>query len=64
MVIGTHDAVETRKDICKLSDCINSVSTGMKEYFTVSKAEGLRLPASDFDYMMDINEVYDIQIIE
>ena len=64
MVIGTHDAVEMRKDICKLSDCINSVSIGMKQYFNGSKAEGLRLPASDFDYMRDINEVDDIQIVE
>ena len=64
VVIGTHDMVEFRKDICKISDRVDSNICGKKEYFTGSKAEGLYLPGSDVDYMKDINERYDMQIIE
>ena len=33
-------------------------------YFTGSKAEGLDLPGSDDDYMIDINSLYDIEVSE
>ena len=64
-IIGTQDeAVEIRKDFCKLIDTIESADSGRNVYFTGSKAEGLELPGSDIDYMSDIDVTFEMQVIE
>ena len=54
-VIGTQEIIEIRKDLCKIKDCDMSAAYACKHYFTGSKAEGLDLPGSDQDFMLDIN---------
>ena len=63
-IIGTQEEVEIRKDYCQLRDCVESATSGYNQYFTGSKAEGLNLPGSDKDFMRDIDEMYEIQVIE
>ena len=54
-----------RKDFCKISDCIAPINPkSVKVYYTGSKAEGLDLPGSDEDYMIDINNMADIEVSE
>ena len=52
-----------RRYFCKIEDVVLSIN-GPNAYFTGSKAEGLDLPGSDHDFMIDINEVYDIEVSE
>ena len=54
-VTGTEEIVRLRQDFCKICDCITSTN-GNNIYYTGSKAEGLDLPGSDDDYMIDINK--------
>ena len=63
-IIGTQEAVEIRKDLCKLIDIVESAACGYNKYFTGSKAEGLDLSGSDIDYMRDIDVTHEMQIIE
>ena len=63
-VTGTEEVVKLRQDICKIRDCFRSNIEKVDEYFTGSKAEGLDLPSSDYDYMIDINKVFDIEVSE
>ena len=63
-VVGTKDTIEIRQDSCKLRDCIKSITHGCKIYFTGSKAEGLDLPGSDEDYMMDIYNIFHIKVTQ
>ena len=63
-VIGTQEAVEIRKDYCKLLDRVISADSGYTEHLTGSKAEGLELPGSDEDYMYDMKVRYKIKVIE
>ena len=62
-VTGSEEVVRIRQDYCKISDCVNSIE-GNNVYYTGSKAEGLDLPGSDHDFMIDINGIYDIEISE
>ena len=62
-VTGTEDIIRIRRDICKITDCILSID-GTNKYYTGSKAEGLDLPGSDDDFMMDINNPGDIEVSE
>ena len=62
-VTGTEESVRIREDYCKIHDCILSID-GNNVYYTGSKAEGLDLPGSDYDYMYDINNVHDIEVSE
>ena len=62
-VTGTEEMVRIRRDDCKITDCITSID-GKNKYYTGSKAEGLDLPGSDDDYMIDINNGYDIEVSE
>ena len=53
-VTGSEDVVRMRQDYCKIYDCIASTNPdNVNVYFTGSKAEGLDLPGSDNDYMID-----------
>ena len=64
-VTGTEEIVRLRQDFCKINDCIASVNPdNVNRYFTGSKAEGLYLPGSDYDFMYDINEIHDIEVSE
>ena len=62
-VTGSEEGVRIRQDYCKIWDCIWS-SDGNNTYYTGSKAEGLDLPGSDHDFMIDINGIYDIEVSE
>ena len=55
-VTGTPEVIQTRQDNCMLQDALVSsmVST---IHFTGSKAEGLDLPGSDIDVMIDVNRI-------
>ena len=54
-----------RQDFCKIYDCIKSTNRyNVNEYYTGSKAEGLDLPGSDDDFMIDINNIKDIEVSE
>ena len=64
-VTGSEEAVMIRQDFCKIHDCIRSTYPNkVNVYYTGSKAEGLDLPGSDDDFMLDINEIYDIEVSE
>ena len=64
-VVGTEEMVHIRQDYCRIQDCMKSSghNTG-STYYTGSKAEGLDLPGSDFDFMFDINNAYNMQVIQ
>ena len=55
-----------RQDFCRIWDCIQSTTDSYndKVYYTGSKAEGLDLPGSDFDFMVDINNQTNLLIIQ
>ena len=64
-VTGTEEMVKMRHDFCKIRDCIRSCNrSSTNSYYTGSKAEGLDLRGSDDDYMVDINNAYDIEVSE
>ena len=61
-VVGTAEMVKTRQEYCRLDD---HLKTGVRKeavYFTGSKAEGLDLPSSDDDYMLDINDKFNFKV--
>ena len=61
-VIGSQEEIYTRQDYCKLRDALDSIPSQI--YYTGSKAEGLRLPGSDDDFMADINNLDQIKIVQ
>ena len=64
-ITGTDEIVNIRKDYCRLLECMAlSNETRIKIYFTGSAAEGLELPGSDKDYMIDINNSESIEVFE
>ena len=64
-VTGTEEIVRIRKDFCKIHDCVRSITwDNVNVYFTGSRAEGLDLPGSDNDFMIDINNMFDIEVSE
>ena len=65
-VTGTEEATAVRQDYCRLKDYFISTCAGLDtdSYFTGSKAEGLDLPGSDVDYMIDINNVLGIKVVQ
>ena len=64
-VTGTEEMMKIRRDYCMIDDCIKSSNPCKANfYYTGSKAEGLSLAGSDDDYMMDINNVRDIEVSE
>ena len=62
-VVGTEEMVRIRQDYCRIYDFVHSAGN-INTYYTGSKAEGLDLPGSDDDYMLDINNVHDMQIFQ
>ena len=65
-VVGTEEMVKIRQDYCRICDCLDSTADSYNDnvYFTGSKAEGLDLPGSDFDFMVDINNQANVLIIQ
>ena len=63
-VSGTEEMVATRQDFCRVSDCMASYYHNTVHYYTGSKAEGLDLPGSDHDFMLDINDIYNIRVAQ
>ena len=64
-VTGTEEGVRIMQEYCKIDECIRSIIPhNVNVYYTGSKAEGLDLPGSDDDFMIDINEFYDIEVSE
>ena len=63
-VTGTPEMIAIRQDFCKIDDCLKSQDYQFNMYFTGSKAEGLELPGSDEDFMMDINKEFNIKVIQ
>ena len=67
-VTGTAEMVNIRRDYCKLHDCIFPAAAPAEAkgnvYYTGSRAEGLDLPGSDDDYMIDFNDWCDIEVSE
>ena len=64
-VTGSEEGVRIRQDACKIKDCVRSIyPKNVNVYFTGSKAEGLDLPGSDKDFMIDINNLGDIEVSE
>ena len=64
VVVGTKEQIAIRQDYCRLYDCIASVIDQQIYYYTGSKAEGLQLPGSDHDFMIDINESHHMEAIQ
>ena len=62
--IGTQKIIDIRRDFCRLHDCIGYARFGTKRYYTGSNSEGLRLKGSDVDVMVEINNDYNIQVIQ
>ena len=63
-VTGTEEMVRTRQNLCVAWDCMSSHPCYNQSYYTGSKAEGLDLDGSDFDFMYDMNTTYDIDASE
>ena len=65
-VVGTKEMTEIRQDYCKILDGILVVTKCQQGniYFTGSKSEGLELPGSDEDYMLDINNSIQIKVTQ
>ena len=63
-VVGTREMIAFRQDYCKLRDCLHSACLQREVYFTGSKSEGLDLPGSDEDYMIDMNNDLKIKVTQ
>ena len=63
-VTGTKEQIAIRQDFCRIFDCTYSIRLQHRIHFTGSKAEGLDLPGSDKDYMMDLNGIYNIEVMQ
>ena len=65
-VVGTEGMVQIRQDFCRIWDCTLSTKDATNDnfYYTGSRAEGLDLPGSDHDFMMDINNNANLFIIK
>ena len=63
-VVGTKEMIAIRQDYSKLNSCLQTVHQKGNVYFTGSKSEGLDLPGSDEDYMIDINNPLEIKVTQ
>ena len=63
-VVGTAEMVKTRQEYSRILDNLVSGLRTMAVYYTGSKAEGLDLPGSDRDYMLDINDELNIKVMQ
>ena len=63
-LVGTKEVRDIRQDKCKILDCAMSIFQPFNRFYTGSKAEGLDLPGSDDDFMIEINNKYNIKVIQ
>ena len=63
-VVGTQEMIEARQDHCRMFDSLQSKRMPGNIYFTGSKAEGLDLPCSDFDFMCNVNDLHEIKVVQ
>ena len=65
-VTGTEEAIRIRQDYCRIADCIKSMALPlhMRMHFTGSRSEGLNLFDSDEDFMIDINDAGDSEVVQ
>ena len=63
-VVGTEEMVHIRQDYCRIFDSMRTTGTGLSHYHMGSKAEGLDLPGSDLDFMLDINKRHNMQVVQ
>ena len=66
-VVGTQDIVEIRKDFCRVYECFFSkpdIRRHAPLLYTGSKSEGLNLPGSDEDFMVDLSHALSIKVIQ
>ena len=63
-VVGTPEMIDIRQDFCRMLDCMQSKREQTNIYFTGSAAEGLDLPGSDLDFMLDINDWRCLKVIQ
>ena len=65
-VVGTQGIIKLRRDFCRIFDRL--LVTGLPQqfnwYYTGSRAEGLDLPGSDNDMMTDINDTFQLTVIQ
>ena len=64
VVVGTKEEIAIRQDFCRLHDCLRAILHQQNIYYTGSKAEGLELPGSDLDFMLEINENHHMEVIQ
>ena len=64
IVVGTPEMVKIRRDLCDIDEAMCAVTDKTNSYFTGSRAEGLELPGSDTDIMIDMNRQLIIVIQE
>ena len=62
-VTGTQEAIAIRQDYAVIHECLIQVPS-QKFYYTGSRAEGLDLPGSDDDFMLDINNKYNVKVFQ
>ena len=63
-VTGNEEAINIRQDFCRILDVILSTQTPSRQYYTGSRAEGLNLPGSDDDFMIDINNAFNVRVVQ
>ena len=63
-VTGTQEQIEIRQDYAMMMECMPLIKTWGKVYYTGSRAEGLDLPGSDDDFMMDFNNLFNVKVIQ
>ena len=63
---GNEEAINIRQDFCRLWDAVYVViaQIPLRHYYTGSKAEGLDLPGSDDDFMIDMNNLQKIKVVQ
>ena len=61
-VTGTQEAIEIRQDYVRIQETVPFPNYAQKVYYTGSKAEGLHLPGSDDYFMIDINEMFNVEV--
>ena len=64
VVTGTKEEIAMRQNHCRIHDSFYSSPQFNQANFTGSKSEGLDLPGSDEDYMYDINNKHNIEVIQ
>ena len=64
-VVGTPEMIKIRRDFCRICDHLlwSTLPIHANWHYTGSKAEGLDLPGSDDDTMVDVNDVFHLTVV-